>query len=192
MTETHRHASLTVLAAVALLLAGCDARPDAGRPAADAPPDTTSPAAVVVDSAGQQAVRDVVTRFGEQLRNVSLLAPDSILTASLREAYAPFVTPELLAAWTARPDSAPGRRVSSPWPERIRIDSLRTLGAGRVAVTGAVLYVTSAERAQGEGEGEGEGASAATAPVRLEVSRGDDGQWRISTYAEGAAGGGAP
>lgn len=168
----------------ALLLAGCDATPrSADRAAQPAPPDTVQPA---TDAARQQAVRDVVGRFGERLRDVSLLAPDSIVTAALRQAYGALVTPALLATWVAHPDSAPGRRVSSPWPGRIRIDSLRPAGAERVVVTGAVLYATSVERAQG--------GSAATAPVRLEVSRGADGEWRISDYAEdagsAAAGGG--
>jgi hypothetical protein len=174
------HPRPTLLAA-ALLLAGCDGSRAADR-AADStaarsapPPAEGVPAA---DSMRQHAVRDVVAHFGERLQAVSLLAPDSVVAAQLAEAYGALVTPQLLAAWTARPDSAPGRRVSSPWPDHIRIDSLRPLRDDLVEVTGAVVYVTSVERARG--------GSAATAPVRLEVSRSDGGNWRISDYTEGA------
>ena len=169
------------LLAAAILLAGCDGSRAADR-AADstaAPPtaqagDRAPPA----DSTMRRAVRDVVAHLGERMQAVSLLAPDSAVSAQLGEAYGALVTPELLAAWTAYPDSAPGRRVSSPWPDHIRIDSLQPVRDDLVEVTGEVVYVTSVERARG--------GSAATAPVRLEVGRRADGGWRISGYTEGA------
>jgi hypothetical protein len=178
----------SALLAGALLLAGCDdGRPAGGAarvPASSAAavPDTAAPAA---DSARLRAVRDVVAHFGERMQAVSLLASDSTVAGQLAEVYGSLVTPQLLAAWTARPDSAPGRRVSSPWPDHIRIDAVRPVRDDLVEVTGAVVYVTSVERARG--------GSAATAPVRLEVSRAEGGAWRVSGYTEGASrAGGAP
>ena len=64
-------------------------------------------------------VRRVVQRLGERLKHVPLLAPDSVVVRAIRETYAPLVTADLLAAWTAEPERAPGQDVSSPWPERI-------------------------------------------------------------------------
>lgn len=131
-----------------------------------------------IDPAGQQsAVRDLVARFGARMQTVSLLAPDSIRSAQLREAYGALVTPELLADWVAHPDRAPGRRVSSPWPDSIAVQAVREVGAGELEVTGTVLYVTSVERTHG--------GSAASEPVRLRVRRTADSSWRISAYAEG-------
>lgn len=172
----------STLLAAALLLAACDRGRPADRPAeSPATPPAAAPDSVPapVDSAGLRAVRDVVAHLGERMQVVSLLAPDSTVAGQLAEAYGSLVTPQLLATWTARPDSAPGRRVSSPWPDHIRIDSVRPVRDDLVEVTGAVVYVTSVERARG--------GAAATAPVRLEVSRAEGGAWRVSGYSEGAS-----
>jgi hypothetical protein len=117
-------------------------------------------------------VRAVVERFGQRMKQISLLAPDSIVVREIRQAYAPLVAPVLLEAWISEPPHAPGREVSSPWPERIEIRSVEPAGAGLCRVKGDVVYVTSVEQAQG-------GAVSRT-PVVLEV-KSDDGWW-ISAY----------
>jgi hypothetical protein len=123
-------------------------------------------------SCADPGVREVVERFGERMKMVSTLAPDSIAARAVREAYADLVTPALLDRWSADPAHAPGKDVSSPWPERIRIDSVAAAGTGACRVSGEIVYVTSAEVANG--------GAAALAPVTLGVA--SDGGWRISAF----------
>lgn len=127
----------------------------------------------------RRAVRAVVARFGAQLKTVSLLAPDTLLAAQLRTAYGALVTPALLERWQAHPRQAAGRQVSSPWPDRIEVRTVRPVGADEVEVLGEVVYMTSVERTHG--------GIAASEPVRLRVRRGADSSWRISGYATGEA-----
>jgi hypothetical protein len=117
-------------------------------------------------------VRQVVEQFGGRMKMVSTLAPDSIAARAVREAYSGLVTPTLLDRWGADPAHAPGKDVSSPWPERIRIDSMAAAGTGECRVSGAIVYVTSVEMANG--------GAAALVPVTLRVVS-DDG-WRISAF----------
>ncbi|HEY6019799.1 MAG TPA: hypothetical protein VIY48_07810 [Candidatus Paceibacterota bacterium] len=98
-------------------------------------PNTTS------TSQDEAAVRAQVTNFGAQLKNVSLLAPNA--GQQLAAAYAPFVAPELLQTWTASTTEAPGRLTSSPWPDRIDIDSV-TSQQGAYRVLGNIVEMTNA------------------------------------------------
>lgn len=150
-----RNVSLSILLAAAALGAACDQR------AADERAATTA----VCD---ESAARTVVERLGERLQQVSLLAPDSIVVTELRRAYESLVTPELLGAWMRNPSRAPGRDVSSPWPERIEIRSVEQSGAGACRIDGEVIYATSADTA------------AARSAVTIEVRDADG--WRISAW----------
>ena len=114
-------------------------------------------------------VRRVVERFGARMKLVSLLAPDSILARSLRSAYAPFVTPALLAEWLANPRHAPGREVSNPWPARIAIHDIAAEDGG-CRVDGDVVYVETADTA----------SVLELRPITLHVRPADG--WRISAY----------
>lgn len=118
--------------------------------------------------------RRVVEQLGSRMRRVSLLAPDSVVQRELRDAYADLVTSALLASWTQRPTIAPGRRVSSPWPARVDIDSI-TPEDNHCIVKGDVVYVTSADT---------------TSPVdRREVTMRviDERGWRVSAYDEASS-----
>jgi hypothetical protein len=117
-------------------------------------------------------VRQVVERFGERLQRVSLLAPDSVVVPEMRDAYAPFVTPELLASWASNPRRAPGRELSSPWPARIDVRSVQTAEAGGCRVEGDVVYESSASAA---------GDSAMRQSVTMVLQESDG--WRIASYA---------
>jgi hypothetical protein len=97
----------------------------------------SEPGALACDAAG---VRDVATRLGDRLRDVSLLAPDA--AEQIRAAYAPLVTAELLETWAADPTRAPGRSVSSPWPDRIEVTSVTAEGE-RCRLEGEVVSVAS-------------------------------------------------
>jgi len=151
------------------LLAACG-RPDATAGGSAAAVDTAAP----LDP--ERAVRRLVTLFGSRMQAVSLLVPDSLAASHLQEAYGTLVTPDLLSDWMARPGIAPGRRVSSPWPDRIEVKTVTPSGADEYLVTGALIYASSAA---------GESAArVASRPVRLRVRRNGEGGWRISMYEQ--------
>lgn len=107
-----------------------------------APGDSGAPAEVAAASCDTSAARSLATRLGERMRGVSLLAPDSTVRAEMREAYGDLAAPALLERWSSNPASAPGRAVSSPWPERIDVARVTRSGSG-CEVEGEVVYVTS-------------------------------------------------
>lgn len=117
-------------------------------------------------------VRQIVQAFGERLARVSLLAPDSVVVREIREAYTPYATPELLERWASAPRTAPGREVSSPWPERIEIRAVREADARSCRVEGDVVYASSAAGENG----------ATRTPVTVVVRRQNE-DWRISSYS---------
>jgi hypothetical protein len=150
---------VVVLAGV--LLCGC-AGPDAEHSSSGKPGQVDRPC----DDPG---LRSVVEQFGRRLKQVPLTAPDSLLEAQIRSAYGPFVTPMLLDLWLDDPSRAPGREVSSPWPERIEVRSTSAEGQGVCRVEGEVVYLTSVEQTRG--------GAALRAPIVLRVESGDG--WRI-------------
>lgn len=119
-------------------------------------------------------VKQVISQFGEQIKKVSLLAPDSLLIPQLKKVYQPYVSEELLLSWVTNPSNAPGRRVSSPWPEKIEIVQLSRVKDGLYRVKGEVIYVTSVE--------ETNGGKAYSRAVIIEVKKTSEGEWRISSY----------
>lgn len=127
----------------------------------------------------EAAALSVAERFGERMRSVSLLAPDSIASAELAEAYGDLVTDELLAEWQSDPAKAPGRSVSNPWPARLEVGTVAAASEG-CRIEGAVIHVTAADTM--------------TAVSRDSVSLliiANDG-WRISAYSRAAITSGAP
>lgn len=119
----------------------------------------------------KQEVVSLVEGFGGALKMVSLTAPTEIAAKSIEEQYAQYITPELLAAWKADPQSAPGRRVSSPWPDRIEIKEITPSGKGEYTVSGEIIEITSVEMQSG--------GAAAKYPVTLQVTK-QDNRWLIS------------
>ena len=126
------------------------------------------------NSDDETQVRAVVTAFGGKLGQVSLLAPTA--ADDIRTQYAPYVSPALLEQWASDPSKAPGRTVSSPWPDRIEIDSVSAVSASQYSVSGRVIEVTSVEATNG-------GGAAYEIPVRITVQDGQ-GHWEITAYAE--------
>jgi hypothetical protein len=121
----------------------------------------------------EEMVRYVVESFGKRLQNVSLQSPNAAQT--IREQYSEFLSPELLETWMNDVSKAPGRVVSSPWPDRIEITSLAQEGAAKYTVTGFVVEVTSVELVNG--------GAAAKIPVRIVVEE-REGDWLITDYVE--------
>jgi len=130
-----------------------------------------SPAPVTPAADPAEAVAAVVEGFGSRLKNVSLLAPDA--AQQIEAQYAEFVAPRLLAAWVADPLQAPGRLTSSPWPERIEIDTLNSVDEEAYAVVGRVIEITSAEINTGR--------IAVSYAVSLAITK-TGGRWLISDY----------
>lgn len=126
------------------------------------------------DAGQQRAVRSTVETFASQLKNVPLSGEEDIAKDALADYYAPYITPELLTSWQERPVTAPGRRTSSPWPDRIEIKSIASQGAGYI-VNGDIIYMTSVEVA--------EGGESQRVPVVIQVIKTDEG-WRIAAYQE--------
>ncbi|HHT01186.1 MAG TPA: hypothetical protein GXZ96_00625 [Firmicutes bacterium] len=122
------------------------------------------------------AVQNLVTAFGEELKEVSLLAPEEVLVESIQNNYANYVSEELLAQWLASPSAAPGRVVSSPWPDRIEIENVTELSPQSYQVTGAVIEITSVEQ--------GTEDAAARRPIEVKIEKIDD-QWRITALTLG-------
>lgn len=128
----------------------------------------------------EQAVRRTVRVFGARMQTVPLLAPDSIAASRVQEAYGALVTPDLLSDWMARPTAAPGRRVSTSWPDRIEVQQVQPAGVDEYLVVGTLIFESSAP---------GRSTSrVATRPVRLHVRRTSDGTWRISVFEQPAGG----
>jgi hypothetical protein len=161
---------IPILAACASMVAACG-QPDA---AADGRAVRTADSSASLDP--ERAVRRLVALFGSRMQTVSLLVPDSLAASRLQEAYGSLVTPDLLSDWMARPTVAPGRRVSSPWPDRIEVQSVTPSGADEYLVTGSLVYETSTS---GQSV-----ARVAARPVRIQVRRTGDGGWRISMYEQ--------
>lgn len=88
----------------------------------------------------ENAASSTVAAFGQTLQQVSIMAPDASTT--IASTYAPYVDQALLMQWEADPQSAPGRVVSSPWPDHIQIDSVSAQGTGYV-VDGELVFMTS-------------------------------------------------
>jgi hypothetical protein len=123
----------------------------------------------------EEAVRMVVDEFGKRLRSVAVLAPREVVVDAMEQAYSAYVAPELLATWKNNPEKAPGKRTSSPSPERIDISAIKNKGRDAYTVIGKVILLTAQERREG-------GVFQAN-PVTMIVAR-RHGKWLITAYEE--------
>jgi hypothetical protein len=115
----------------------------------------------------------LVEHFGSRLQLVGLNSPS--VAEDMRAQYADLVDPSLLEEWLHAPTTAPGRAVSSPWPDRIEITSIEEVSPGLYSVSAEVVELTSYELTHG--------GAAARIPVTLAV-RQLQGQWLITGYTE--------
>jgi len=173
-----------VIAAILLLqtlLAGCSAVAydlQAIREAQsgdEAPPaaGTEAGAPKVDEEANRKAVAALVENFGRQLQFVSLLAPEHIVKQSIRDYYGQWVAPQLLESWLSDPSTAPGRQVSSPWPDRIEIGEINAVSERAYEVTGKIIEITGFKD-----------EIAAKLPIVLRVGKVDD-RWAIEEVTLG-------
>lgn len=139
-----------------------------------AAPTANTPARTSTSDVNEEAqIRDLVINFGKRLQNVSLLAPDA--AQEIKDQYSEFVSPVLLEMWMNDVSTAPGRMVSSPWPDHIEITNLSKESSDRYGISGNVIEVTSVEVING--------GAAAKIPVRVVVQK-DQGNWYIIGFEE--------
>lgn len=103
---------------------------------------SSTPIAVDNDTA---VIRQLVEDFGKKLQLVPLLSARESVVDFLETAYGGLANPELIAHWKEHPESAPGRKTSSPWPDHIAINSILPRGEDKNEVSGAIVYLTSEE-----------------------------------------------
>jgi hypothetical protein len=113
----------------------------------------------------ENAASSTVAAFGQTLQQVSLMAPDA--ATMIANTYAPYVDPALLQQWEADPQSAPGKVVSSPWPDHIQINSIAPQGSGYV-VDGELVFMSSAGVDN-------------TTPVVIQLAN-ENGSWKIVAF----------
>lgn len=117
-------------------------------------------------TAEMNEVTEFVQSFGEQLKMVSLLAPEDVTRDAMVKYYGDYVSEDLIEKWVKDSDNAPGRQVSSPWPERIDVLSAEKTDENTYIVKGTIIEVTSVELK--------EGGAAAKRQITLEIKRSDD------------------
>lgn len=101
------------------------------------------------ETSKEQAVVSLVKDFGQKLQLVSLQAPKDIVNESMQKNYVDLVSPRLLTEWQSNPQNAPGREVSSPWPDRIEILAMKKLSEETYEIKGEIIEVTSLEQTKG-------------------------------------------
>jgi hypothetical protein len=113
-------------------------------------------------------ITQTVEGFGKKLQAVSLQSPN--VSEEMTREYSQYVSPDLLGSWVSDPAHAPGRTVSSPWPDRIEISSVSQTSNGLYVVQGEIVEITSVELVSG--------GAANTIPVRITVQW-NGGRWQI-------------
>ncbi|WAA12652.1 M56 family metallopeptidase [Fervidibacillus halotolerans] len=124
----------------------------------------------------EEDIQALVEDFGKTLQKVSLSAPDHIVAKSIEENYSEYITSELLEKWKNDPQSAAGRMVSSPWPDRIDIIKIENTDETHYTVYGEIIEVTSLEKKNG--------GVAAKRPITLVVGKENE-HWLINDVAVG-------
>ncbi len=122
-------------------------------------------------------IRILVESFGQMLQRVSLTAPKARVIEDIEANYADYITPGLLARWANAPNSLPGRRVSSPWPEGIDILLIEAKNQNQYVVYGEVIEISSLELING--------GVAAKYPISMLVQNTDRG-WLIDQVVTGS------
>ncbi|MFC0214962.1 hypothetical protein ACFFK0_21360 [Paenibacillus chartarius] len=125
---------LVILLSFSIALTGCTIKETPAPVQAEAPQSETT---------AEEAVRSLVESFGGKLQRVSLLAPKDVVSKSMQEHYGDLVSQELLTQWQSDPEQAPGRMVSSPWPDRIDVQSTQKVSEDVYRVKGLVIEITS-------------------------------------------------
>ena len=123
--------------------------------------------------ADESEVSQVLVEFGSRLQLVSVQSPDAV--REMMAQYSGLASPSLLEQWVADPLEAPGRTVSSPWPDRIEVNSITQLSETAYSVTGNIVLLTSSEVVGG--------GAAGLVPIRANIERIED-RWLITVFEQ--------
>lgn len=125
---------------------GCNDRTAAVAPpeARQTPPPAAASGTVAAPrpETNERTPEEVVLELGRRMKQVPTSAAPEIAAKAIREQYDGLVHPDLLNAWAKAPSDAPGRPVSSPWPERIAIEK-SSVSEGRAVIDGLLVEATS-------------------------------------------------
>ena len=88
-------------------------------------------------------ITELLDNFGRELTNVTIIDPENVVAEQIKEHYTPYLTSNLLSKWVLDPSLAMGRTTSSPWPDRIEVDSMEKVDSDRIKVQGYVVWVAS-------------------------------------------------
>ncbi|MCX6097169.1 MAG: hypothetical protein NTZ77_01595 [Caldiserica bacterium] len=100
------------------------------------------------------AIYQVVGEFGARLKDVDINASDQDIMTAVDFDLKQFITDRLYQVFVQDKIRIPGRYVSSPWPERIEINSVQMLDSGSYAVHGSQVMMTDDTVAHGGNAGE--------------------------------------
>ncbi len=109
--------------------------------------------------------------FGQQLKMVSLTAPEDVLKSTMEKYFGDYVSAGLMEKWLSDPANAPGRLTSSPWPGRIDVLSTEKTAENEYVVKGTIVEFTSVEME--------DGGFAAKKAITLKVEK-INGKWIIT------------
>jgi hypothetical protein len=113
-------------------------------------PSTTTPP----NEADINAIYQVVGEFGARLKDVEISALKQNVIDAVDFNLKQLITDRLYQELVQGMSMIPGRYVSSPWPERIRILSVQRLDSGSYTVNGSQVMMTSDALAHGGNAGE--------------------------------------
>ena len=125
------------------------------------------------ETADEQDILALVEDFGSKLKLVSLAASSSEIANSMQENYSEFVSSELIAHWVENSEHALGRHTSSPWPERIDIESIERTSQDTYKVAGHIVEVVGGR------------AAAAVRSIELGIKKAE-GRWLIHSSVLGS------
>lgn len=156
-----------------LILLLCIPFPGCGKTVEDQAPQVNQ---VNLEENNEETVVNIILEFGSKLQNISLLAPQDTVAKSMQANYGDLVTPALLEKWQEDPQNAPGRMVSSPWPDRIEVRTVEKAAEDRYEVQGEIIEITSAEKTND--------GIAAKRPITLVVQKTGE-RWLIAAVTLG-------
>lgn len=87
-------------------------------------------------------IQELIEGFGNNLKNVELVAPQEIREEEIEKYYKGYLTKELLERLKINPEGI-GKQTSSPWPEKIEITSLIFLSPDKAEINGEIIEMTS-------------------------------------------------
>jgi hypothetical protein len=122
------------------------------------------------------AIYQVVGEFGARLKDVEITASNQAMMTEVDFNLKQLITDRLYQVFVQDKARIPGRYVSSPWPERIEINSVQMLDSGSCTVHGNQVLMTDDNVAHGGNAGE--------EPITLTLKK-VNGTWLIDDVVGG-------